>query len=144
MAEIEHQENLNIRKLAKLKQKDGYDYNKPGSLTLAYRVPENMVGDDLRNATKYTQIVNKELQLDQQFSRTKSEWSKSAYSTNKSRPSNSPSSFPRTTNQEFNEELEESKSRQRQINQRPPNKFNHKKISQFSSYVDATFNTGIY
>ena len=52
MAEVEHQENLNIRKLAKLKQ--GYDYDKPGSLTMAYRVPDNMVGDDLRNANKYT------------------------------------------------------------------------------------------
>ena len=54
MAEIEHQENLNIRKLSKLNPKEGYDYNKPGSLTLAYRVPDNMVGEDLRNANKYT------------------------------------------------------------------------------------------
>ena len=26
-----------------------YDYNEPGSLELAYRVPENLIGEDLKN-----------------------------------------------------------------------------------------------
>lgn len=29
-----------------------YDYNAPGMMTLANRVPDNLVGQDLRNATR--------------------------------------------------------------------------------------------
>ena len=40
-----------IQKLKKLNL-NGYDYNEPGSLTMAYRVPDNLVGQSLRAAHK--------------------------------------------------------------------------------------------
>lgn len=44
---------------------------------MAYRVPDNLVGGDLRNATKYTANVNQELMIDQASRKTKSDWTKS-------------------------------------------------------------------
>lgn len=37
-----------------------YQYNQPGMMELAYRVPDNLVGATLRNATMYTQKLNKD------------------------------------------------------------------------------------
>lgn len=74
---IEEVENLNFKKISNKKGHLGYDYNQPGSLTMAYRVPDNLVGGDLRNATKYTANVNQELMVDQASRKTKSDWTKS-------------------------------------------------------------------
>ena len=41
-----------------------YDFNKPGALTLAYRVPHNPIGQSLRRATKITQDINKDLMVE--------------------------------------------------------------------------------
>ena len=58
IAEVEHKENISKKRLAKLRPKQGYDYNSPASLTMAYRIPDNLIGGDLRNATKYAMNVN--------------------------------------------------------------------------------------
>ena len=55
---IEEVENLNFRKMNQMRPKEVYDYNQPGSLTMAYRVPDNLIGGDLRSATKHTANVN--------------------------------------------------------------------------------------
>ena len=38
-----------------------YNYDKPGSLTMAYRVPENFIGQTLRDVTKQTVMINSDL-----------------------------------------------------------------------------------
>jgi len=38
-----------------------YDYNTPGSYEFAYRVADNLIGDNLKNANLITQQVNVEM-----------------------------------------------------------------------------------
>lgn len=42
-----------------------YDYNSPGSFELAYRVPDNLIGDQLKKANIVTQQINIELMPEQ-------------------------------------------------------------------------------
>ena len=35
-----------------------YDYNQPGSFELAYRVADNLIGDQLKNANLVTRKIN--------------------------------------------------------------------------------------
>ena len=38
-----------------------YDYNSPGSFELAYRVADNLIGDQLKKANLITQKINVEM-----------------------------------------------------------------------------------
>ena len=113
---------------------NGYDYDKPGSLTMAYRVPENLVGQGLREATKQTVQINNELLSQKQEAFNQSSKAPSAISSMNSK-------FPKTTNQEFHNMSTWQK--QVQISKKE-SRFNYKKQSPFSSYVDAMFNNGVY
>lgn len=42
-----------------------YDYNSPGSFELAYRVPDNLIGNNLKNANIITQKVNIDMMPEQ-------------------------------------------------------------------------------
>ena len=42
-----------------------YDYNSPGMMEMAYRVPDNMIGSTLRSANKATSMINMEMMKDQ-------------------------------------------------------------------------------
>ena len=42
-----------------------YDYNTPGSFELAYRVADNLVGNNLKNANIITQKVNIDMMAEQ-------------------------------------------------------------------------------
>ena len=41
-----------------------YDYNQPGSFEMAYRVPDNLFGKTLREASMATQSINSVLMKD--------------------------------------------------------------------------------
>ena len=60
----------------------------------------------------------------------------------KSFSTNNPN-FPKTTNQDFhNMAIWDQQTTMK--NKQPANKFNYKKVSELSSYVDAMFNQGVY
>lgn len=42
-----------------------YDYNTPGSFDLAYRVPDNLIGNSLINANMITQKINIDMMAEQ-------------------------------------------------------------------------------
>ena len=42
-----------------------YDYNAPGMMEMAYRVPDNMIGSTLRSANKATSTINMQMMKDQ-------------------------------------------------------------------------------
>ena len=42
-----------------------YDYNTPGSFELAYRVPDNLIGNSLKNANMITQKINIDMMAEQ-------------------------------------------------------------------------------
>ena len=42
-----------------------YDYNAPGMMEMAYRVPDNMIGSTLRTANKATSMINMEMMREQ-------------------------------------------------------------------------------
>lgn len=82
---------LTQQKLQKLqKANQNYNYNEPGSMAMAYRVPDNLVGKSLRTAHKQTQRINNEL-----LSLKVDSFNQTAPSSNFSTIN---SNFPKTTN----------------------------------------------
>ena len=123
-----------LKKLAKTNLNE-YNYNQPGSLTMAYRVPTNLVGQSLRNANKEQVRINNELLNEKQAAFNQTIPPKPLMKNS--------NTFPKTTNQDFfTKQVWEASLMAHQA--QPATKFNYKKVSEFSSYVDAVFNKGVY
>lgn len=113
---------IHHRALTQLSQYDftNYDYQAPGHMQLAYRVPDNLIGRDLRQATREVMLTNLELMKEQNLKAYKFKQKQdivikdlnrnkdySSQVSSVSRPASYKSrgfSFPKTTNEDFHNE----------------------------------------
>ena len=136
-------------------ESDIYDYRQPGEMNFIKNdlKNKNLVGSSLRTVYKLNQNINIELMRDQIANKRKNKLLGTeritsfdkTQSTFKSRR-NTHSSFPYTTSQDTHNEYAISKdSFATPKTYKFPKKYDHnKKINEYTAYVNAMFNSGVY